>query len=633
MKQAVILAGGKGTRLKERLGGLPKPLIDVCGTPLLEHQIKLLKSQNFINILILVNYESEKIIEFCNSKNNWGLNILCIDDGEPLGTAGAILRVYDLLQSEFLVVYGDTMLNVDLNRFYEYHNHYQSSVATLFLHPNDHPSDSDLVELDMNGIVLGFYPYPHDTSKYYPNLVNAALYWIRKEALLSWKDNNVMMDFGKDLFPKMLKKNFIIRGYNSIEYIKDGGTPSRIDKICGDLLSGKIEKSNLGYPQKAIFIDRDGTINKEVHHLNHIDKFELLPSVASAIKLFNESDYLSCVVTNQPVVARGDCSLTDLAQIHNKMETLIGFEGAFVDRIYYCPHHPDKGYEGEVDEFKIDCNCRKPKTGLVDRAVEELNINRDLSWFIGDTSTDVLTAKNAGLKSILVQTGFAGLDQKYLVLPDFIVPDLNSAASFILDTFPILYNFCIKISNNFKAGEIVFVGGFSRSGKTTFSNVIREALKEHELHSHVISLDRWLKSESERQEGVLGRYDQEAILNMLSKVSDHSCRPLTLDLPFYNKLKKVQIASVEKIVIQKNDIVIIEGTIALQIEFKIKKSHRFYINLNENSRKDRVTQEYLSRKYSIKEANKIYNDRQIDEIPVIENTSNFININMDNFYK
>jgi histidinol-phosphate phosphatase family protein len=633
VKQAVILAGGKGTRLKERLGGLPKPLIDVCGIPLLEHQINLLKSQNFDNILILVNYESEKIIEFCKSKNNWGLNILCIDDGEPLGTAGAILRVYDLLQSEFLVVYGDTMLNVDLNRFYEYHNQHQSSVATLFLHPNDHPSDSDLVELDINGLVLGFHPYPHDSSKYYPNLVNAALYWIRKEALLSWKDNNLMLDFGKNLFPMMLKKNFIIRGYNSIEYIKDGGTPSRIDKICGDLLSGKIKKSNLNNLQKAIFIDRDGTINKEIHHLNHLDKFELLPRVASAIKLFNESDYLSCVVTNQPVVARGDCSLTDLSQIHNKMETLIGFEGAYVDRIYYCPHHPDKGYEGEVDGFKIDCNCRKPKTGLVDRAVEELNINRDSSWFIGDTSTDMLTAKNAGLKSILVQTGFAGLDQKYLVLPDFIVPDLNSAASFILDTFPILYDFCLKISNKFKAGEIVFVGGFSRSGKTTFSNVIREALKEHRLHSHVISLDRWLKSESERQEGVLGRYDLEAILNLLSKVSDHSCRPVTLDLPFYNKLKKEQIASVEKIVIQKNDIVIIEGTIALQIEFKIKKSHRFYINLNENSRKDRVTQEYLLRKYSIKEANKIYNDRQIDEIPVIEKTSNFININMDKFYK
>jgi histidinol-phosphate phosphatase family protein len=633
LRQAVILAGGKGTRLKERLGGLPKPLIDVCGTPLLEHQINLLKSQNFDNILILVNYESEKIIEFCKSKNNWGLNILCIDDGEPLGTAGAILRVYDLLQSEFLVVYGDTMLNVELNRFYEYHNQNLSSAVTLFLHPNDHPSDSDLVEIDVNGIVMGFHPYPHDSSKFYPNLVNAALYWIRKEALLSWKDNNVMLDFGKNLFPMMLKKNFIIRGYNSIEYIKDGGTPSRIDKICGDLLSGKIEKSNLSYPQKAIFIDRDGTINKEVHHLNHLDKFELLPSVASAIKLFNESDYLSCVITNQPVVARGDCALTDLIQIHNKMETLIGFEGAFVDRIYYCPHHPDKGFVGEIDEFKIDCNCRKPKTGLVNSAVEELNISLDLSWLIGDTSTDILTAKNARLKSILVETGYAGLDQKYLVLPDFIVPDLSSAASFILDIYPKLYDYCFKISRKFKVGELVFVGGFSRSGKTTFSNVIREALKGHKLHSHVISLDRWLKSESDRQEGVLGRYDLEAIINLLSKVSDHSSRPVTVDLPFYSKLKKEQIPSVEQIIIEKDDIVIIEGTIALQIEHKIKKSRRFYINLNENSRMDRVMKEYLLRKYSIKEANKLYNDRQIDEIPVLKKASNFININMDKFYK
>jgi histidinol-phosphate phosphatase family protein len=448
VKQAVILAGGKGTRLKERLWGLPKPLIDVCGTPLLEHQINLLKSQNFDNVLILVNYESEKIVEFCKSKNNWGINILCIDDGEPLGTAGAILRVYDLLQSEFLVVYGDTMLNVDLNRFYEYHNQNQSSAATLFLHPNDHPSDSDLVEIDVNGIVIGFHPYPHDSSKFYPNLVNAALYWIRKEWLSNWKDNKDMLDFGKNLFPEMLNKNFTIRGYNSIEYIKDGGTPTRLDKISRDYLSGKIQKSSLSYTQKAIFLDRDGTINKEVHHLNKLDNFELLPRVASAIKSLNESDYLTCVITNQPVIARGDCSLTDLIQIHNKMETLIGFEGAFVDRIYYCPHHPDKGFVGEIDEFKIDCNCRKPKIGLVNSAVKELNISRDLSWLIGDTSTDILTAKNASLKSILVETGYAGLDQKYLVLPDFIVPDLSSAASFILDIYPKLYDYCFKISRN-----------------------------------------------------------------------------------------------------------------------------------------------------------------------------------------
>ncbi len=632
MKQAVILAGGKGTRLKERLGDQPKPLIDICGTPLLERQILLLKSYGFDNILLLVNYASDKITQFCKLNKNWGVNISCVDDGEPLGTAGAVLSIYNLLESEFLVVYGDTMLDVDLNRFYRYHHQDPSSVATLFLHPNDHPADSDLVETDDNGKVLGFYPYPHDQSKYYPNLVNAALYWIKKESLFSWKDNKSILDFGKDLFPMMLKENLNIRGYNSIEYIKDGGTPKRLDTICGDLISGKITRSSINNPQKAVFIDRDGTINIEVNHLNNSDKFELFPGAASAIKALNHSDYLTCVITNQPVIARGECSFAELKQIHNKMETLLGNEGAFVDRIYYCPHHPDKGYPGELAELKINCICRKPNTGMVDQAVQDLNIRRSKSWLIGDASSDMLTAKKAGLKSVLVETGYAGLDQKYWTIPDYIVPDIHAASSFILEIYPRIVDFCAKIVSDFKHGDTIMVGGLSRSGKTTFSNVLRDVLSDQNKNAHVISLDRWLRSETDRQEGVLGRYDLDAIEELISKIADRSCRPLKLDLPGYHKLTKKQILSVEKIEIQKSDIVIIEGTISLQMNTKIQDAHRFFINLDESVRKDRVINEYLLRKYSFTKATNIYNDRQSDETPVIKKVENIININMDEFY-
>ncbi len=631
VKQAVILAGGKGTRLKERLGDLPKPLINICGIPLLEHQILLLKSYGFSNILLLVNYASDKIIEFCNQNDNWGLDISCIDDGKPLGTAGAVLRIYGLLEPEFLVVYGDTMLDVDLDRFYKYHKD-SFSVATLFLHPNDHPVDSDLVETDDKGKVTGFFHYPHDASKYYPNLVNAALYWIKKEGLARWENNEAMLDFGKDLFPLMLRENLSISGYNSIEYIKDGGTPKRLDKICVDLISGKIERSSLNHPQKAVFIDRDGTINIEVNHLNNTAAFELLPGAALAIKNLNQSDYLACVITNQPVVARGECSFNDLKQIHNKMETLLGNEGAFVNRIYYCPHHPDKGYPGEIPELKINCNCRKPNTGMIDQAVHDLNIQRSLSWMIGDTSSDMLTAKKAGLKSLLVETGYAGLDQKHWVIPDYIVPDICSASSFILEIYPRIFDFCMSIASNFNEGDLIMVGGLSRSGKSTFSNVLRDVLNDQNKRTHVISLDRWLRSEADRQKGVLGRYDLDAIEKLISKIAGYSCRPLKLDLPGYHKLAKKQIHSVEELEIQKNDIVIVEGTIALQLDSKIQGGHRLFINLNENSRKDRVINEYLLRKYSFTEASNIYNARQLDETPVIKKISNIININMDDFY-
>jgi histidinol phosphatase-like enzyme len=110
------------------------------------------------------------------------------------------------------------------------------------------------------------------------------------------------------------------------------------------------------------------------------------------------------------------------------METLLGREHAFLDRIYFCPHHPEKGFPGERADLKIDCDCRKPKTGMIQKAVAELNIDLKQSWLIGDTTTDLQTAKNAGLKSILVRTGAAGRDGKFDALPDFVCNDLRHAA-------------------------------------------------------------------------------------------------------------------------------------------------------------------------------------------------------------
>jgi len=135
------------------------------------------------------------------------------------------------------------------------------------------------------------------------------------------------------------------------------GTPDRYYQVIEDLKNKKPEKRNLIHKQKAIFLDRDGTINKYVGFLKNIDDFELLPGVSEAIKLINQSNYLAIVVTNQPVVARGDVTFEQLDEIHNKMETLLGNDGAYLDGLYFCPHHPDKGFKGEVPELKLTVNA------------------------------------------------------------------------------------------------------------------------------------------------------------------------------------------------------------------------------------------------------------------------------------
>ena len=156
---------------------------------------------------------------------------------------------------------------------------------------------------------------------------------------------------------------------------------------------------------KAIFLDRDGVINKHLGFLRKSEEFELIPGVAEAIKTVNESGYLAIVVTNQPVIARGECTWEELQQIHDKMETLLGKEGAFLDGIYICPHHKDKGFEGERPEYKFDCSCRKPKPGLLLQAAQDFNIDLSQSYMIGDSSTDIAAGQNAACKeSILIET-------------------------------------------------------------------------------------------------------------------------------------------------------------------------------------------------------------------------------------
>jgi histidinol-phosphate phosphatase family protein len=453
-RQAIILAGGMGTRLRARLGDLPKPMIPFAGKPLLEHQIELCRKHGFTDILIFACYRAD-IIEGHfgdGSQFRQGLGddfrIRYVVESEPLGTAGAVLKGFDLLAGRFAVLYGDTMINLDLASLWFRHEFglasgvsSQITDATLVLHPNDHPQDSDLVEIDQNNWITAFHNRPHLAGVWRQNLVNAGLYILEKQALqpfLSWRcqpNAPKLLDFGKDLFPAMLHAGKRLLGYNTPEFIKDIGTPERYDKIAAQLASGVIARSSLDVQQPAVFLDRDGTLVEEVsrHGLTSADQLQLIPGTAEAVHRLNQLGYRTVLVTNQPVIAKDMATEADVQEAHNKLETLLGLEHAFLDRIYLCPHHPEKGFPGERPELKIACDCRKPGTGMIDRAVADLNIDLAQSWFIGDTTVDLQTAKNAGVRSILVKTGHAGTDGRFDATPDFIADDVLAAVGLIAE--------------------------------------------------------------------------------------------------------------------------------------------------------------------------------------------------------
>lgn len=423
--KVVIMAGGKGTRICSVASDIPKPMIKIQNKPVLEHEIECLRDQGFIDIIITVSHLGNIVMDYFGNGSEispatgepFGVNIEYYFEKEPLGNAGALFKIKDKLTDDFLLLNADAMFDVDFNRFVAFHKKH-GGLVTLFTHPNSHPYDSGLIIVDKNGAVQQWLAKEDDRPEFYRNRVNAGLHVISPK-LLDVEIITSKIDLDRQLL-KPLSGTGKMFCYDSPEYVKDMGTPERYYSVCDDFTTGKVEGKNLKNKQKAVFLDRDGTINKYVGFLRNIDDFELIDGVAEAIKRINESGYLAIVVTNQPVIARGEVSFDELEQIHNKMETLLGKAGAYVDAIYYCPHHPDKGYEGERSELKFDCECRKPKPGMILKAAEDFNIELSQSWMVGDGENDVNAGINAGCKTALVCSKEYGQDMTIDSLLDFV---------------------------------------------------------------------------------------------------------------------------------------------------------------------------------------------------------------------
>lgn len=392
----VIIAGGKGTRFR-KFSKKPKVLSNFGKINLIDLYFKIYEKNNFKKIYFFLGHNSQIVQKYIEKKN---INCEILIEKKPLGTAGCLSNSNFKPQDHFMVIMGDIVTNFNLNKFYNFHKEKNSDI-TLFVHPNDHPYDSDIVNLDENGRVIKFFSKNRKKKIYTDNLATAGIY-LFKANLLSLLKKNKKQDISKDFILTALKRKKKVYGYKSADYVKDMGTRKRYFQVLRDLKNKKIDFKFKKKNNYAIFLDRDGVLNKEKKNYKYSDPTKLYPGVVKSLQKINKSNYLSIVITNQPAIAKGFVSKEYVINSHRKLQTYLGDRNVYLNDIFFCPHHPHKGYKGENKKYKIVCNCRKPKIGLLLKAKKNYDINLKKSFFIGNSEVDYKAALKSKIKPYII---------------------------------------------------------------------------------------------------------------------------------------------------------------------------------------------------------------------------------------
>ena len=403
IEQALILCGGKGTRLGDRVRDLPKPLIPVGGRPVLDHIMDALQRAGTTRFILAAGYLGETIAKHYEANPRPGCSIEVIIEPGPLGTAGAVQFAASRLDDNFVLAYGDVFIDFDLRPMIASHLR-QHPLGTLLVRASDHPWDSHLIDQDDDGRIREFI-HRHEPGKLYRNVANAAVYILNK-AILRFIPTDRASDFGADIFPAVLRGGGALRTYFLPEegFVKDMGTPDRLAAVEQYLQERTLARTAAEHPTAitTVLLDRDGVLNADSNLIDRVDRLELLPDAAEAVALLSRAGITCFVITNQPVIARGLCTEGELAHIHERLRHEIELGGGKIAAIYHCPHHPETHHAEGVMELRRGCRCRKPAPGLIFRAQRERHFNLGTAVMVGDRATDIRAGQAAGVRTVLV---------------------------------------------------------------------------------------------------------------------------------------------------------------------------------------------------------------------------------------
>ena len=425
--QVVVLMGGLGTRLKEYTRERPKSLVDVNGKPFFDYSLKLLTDAGFREFLFLIGYRAEMIEEYYGDGTSRGISIkYCYDGEELLGTGGAVRRAYKLLKDDFLLIYGDSFMDIDYEEtVYRYFKGKESGERALMtVLKNNDMFDKSNVVMEDGRIVL------YDKHDPVPEM-NCIDYGVGMydKTLFDRYEEGVGFDIAD--IQSRLSKEGKLTAHEVTKRFYEIGSPGALKEFSEYVIS-RFDKA-----RPAVFLDRDGVINEIVFNEDaeqmdsplKVSQFRLLPKVAEAIRLMKKKGYYVFVVTNQPAAAKGKTGLTDLYDINTHFINLLKKEGAEPDDVFMCVHYPRKLPMSKENFLIRECDCRKPKPGLINKALKKYNIDLSRSYMAGDSFTDVQAGIAANVRTIFIGDYKCDACRKLCgARPDMICEDILDAA-------------------------------------------------------------------------------------------------------------------------------------------------------------------------------------------------------------
>jgi len=382
--QAVILAGGLGTRLKPITDTIPKPMIPFHGKPFLEYLIEMLVEQGIQEVILLLGYLSNKVVDYFGDGSKWNVSIIYSITSVEDDTGLRISKAKELFHDEFLLLYCDNYWPMQLENMYSLFNKTGvDALVTVYTNKDGYTRSNCIV--DEKGFITIY-----DKTRTLPGLVGVDIgfFLLRKSILNLLSPGNV--NFEKEVIPKLVNNRNIVAFKTDHRYYSVG-SHERL-KMTDKFLERR----------PTIILDRDGVLNKKApkaHYVTNWNEWEWLPGSMEAVCTLKRNGYQIIIVSNQAGIARGFMTRADLENIQLKMENDLGDVSASIDGIYYCFH----GWED-------NCDCRKPKPGMLFQAQRDFNLDLSRVFFVGDDERDETAGNLAGMKTFLVNENFTLLD-------------------------------------------------------------------------------------------------------------------------------------------------------------------------------------------------------------------------------